>query len=129
MDLHGKKNVWRSFVYAFEGLKDVVATEKNMRIHIFFALIVILFAWWLQIPKLHWLILLLVIGGVFVMEIMNSAIERVVDLVTEEYHPIAKRAKDASAAAVFVYTIFAVIIGMIMFLPPLLAKIIGKGGM
>ncbi|GAE33400.1 diacylglycerol kinase [Halalkalibacter akibai JCM 9157] len=57
------------------------------------------------------------------MEIMNTAIERTVDLVTEEYHPLAKRAKDISAAAVFVYCIFAVVIGLIIFIPSIIQLI------
>lgn len=124
MGLRDKKTLWRSFVYAFEGLCEVIATERNMRIHLAIATVTVLFAWWLQIPTDHWLILLLVIAGVFVLEILNSAIERTVDLVTEDFHPLAKKAKDASAAAVFVYCLFAVIIGLILFLPPLLQKIL-----
>ena len=61
------------------------------------------------------------IGAVIALELINTAIEAVVDLVTEEYHPLAKVAKDTSAAAVFVFAIIAIIVGIIIFLP----KIIG----
>ena len=69
-------------------------------------------------PLEHWLVLLLGIGGMFSLEIMNTAVERTVDLYTEEFHPLAKRAKDVAAAAVFVYGVFAVIIGILIFGPP-----------
>ncbi len=124
MDLHGKKSLWRSFGYAFEGLCDVIANERNMRIHIGIALVTIIGAMWLHFSLFKWAILLLVIAGIFVIEIINSAIERTVDLVTEEFHPLAKRAKDAAAAAVFIYSLFAVVIGLILFLPPLLQRLL-----
>ncbi|GAF65953.1 diacylglycerol kinase [Bacillus sp. TS-2] len=116
----GFRRFIRSFAYAIEGLKHVIKKEQNMFVHIGFAIITILFAWMLDFPILHWMILLLVIGGMLSLEIMNTAIERTVDLITEEYHPLAKRAKDIAASAVFVFGIFAAIIGIVLFLPPLI---------
>ncbi|GAE30676.1 diacylglycerol kinase [Halalkalibacter hemicellulosilyticusJCM 9152] len=94
--------------------------EQNMNIHFIVAVITLLGAYFLSVPLIHWLILLLVIAGMFALEIMNTAIERTVDLVTNEYHPLAKRAKDIAAAGVFIYCFFAVVIGILIFLPPLL---------
>ncbi len=91
-----------------------------MQVHLITAILVIALAAIIQIPLAHWLILLLVIAGMFSLEIMNTAIERTVDMVTREYHPLAKRAKDIAAAAVFIYCFFAVIIGSIIFVPPLI---------
>lgn len=116
----GFRRLLRSFVFATHGLKHVVKYEQNMQIHLVCSLVVIILAWWLQFPLVHWMILLLVIGGMFSLEIMNTAIERTVDLYTTEFHPIAKRAKDVAAAAVFVYGVFAVVIGLLLFGPPLL---------
>ncbi|GED20300.1 hypothetical protein KGI01_20410 [Kurthia gibsonii] len=65
----------------------------------------------------EWTILLFVIAAVLSLEMTNSAIERVVDLVTDEFHPLAKRAKDLAAGAVLIAAIFSVIIGLIIFLP------------
>lgn len=98
----------------------MIANERNMRIHIGVAVLTLIGARLLQFPLVHWLVLLLVIAGIFVLEVINSAIERTVDLITEEFHPLAKRAKDMAAAAVLIYSFFAVIIGLILFIPPLL---------
>ncbi|WP_035661486.1 diacylglycerol kinase family protein [Halalkalibacter akibai] len=119
----GFKRLLRSFMYATHGLMYVVKNEQNMQIHLIVTVISLIAAFLLQLPLLHWVILLLVIAGMLSLEIMNTAIERTVDLVTEEYHPLAKRAKDISAAAVFVYCIFAVVIGLIIFIPSIIQLI------
>lgn len=126
MDLHdrnrkGFKRLLRSFKYASQGLIFVVKHEQNMQIHIITAVFILFLAYLTNLPLVHWLILLLVIAGMFSLEIMNTAVERTVDLVTEEYHPLAKRAKDIAAAAVFVYCVFAVIIGLTVFVPAIMA--------
>ena len=69
---------------------------------------------------MEWAILALTIGLVISCELINTAIEAVVDLVTEDYHPLAKVAKDTSAAAVFIFAIVAVIVGIIIFLPKII---------
>ncbi len=120
----GFKRLLRSFGYATQGLRHVIKHEQNMQVHLAAAVMILLGAWLLQFPLIHWLVLLLVIAGMFALEIMNTAIERTVDLVTEEFHPLAKRAKDIAAAAVFVYSFFAVIIGLILFVPPILRLIL-----
>ncbi|MDV2683125.1 diacylglycerol kinase family protein [Alkalihalophilus lindianensis] len=116
----GFTRLLRSFGYAFQGLKHVFINEQNMQVHFCLAIIVFALAVWLDVTRIEWLILLVVVSGIFALEIMNTAIERTVDLVTEEYHPIAKRAKDVAASAVFVYSVFAVIIGLVLFIPYLL---------
>lgn len=120
----GFKRLLKSFYYASQGFIYVLKHEQNMNIHLCIAIIALIGAYWLRIPSIHWLVLLLVIAGMFALEIMNTAIERTVDLVTNEYHPLAKRAKDIAAAAVFIYCLFAVVIGLIIFLPPLLDQIL-----
>lgn len=114
------KRLLRSFRYATEGLRYVIKHEQNMQIHLVVGTVVILFALILNIPLLHFLIVLLVIGIVFALEAMNTAIERTVDLVTKEYHPVAKVAKDVAAGAVLIFSIFAAVIGLWIFIPPLL---------
>ncbi|MCT8139685.1 diacylglycerol kinase family protein [Anaerobacillus sp. CMMVII] len=108
-----------SFLYAWTGLKHAIHREQNMKIHLFIALVVIVLAFALNIPLLEKIILLLVVGIVISLEVVNTAIERVVDLVTTEYHPMAKVAKDVSAGAVFIFSIFAVIIGILIFYKPI----------
>lgn len=107
-----------SFRQAFTGIKEVLLHEQNMKIHLMMALAAILLAIWFNIPKEHWLILIILIGIVLSLEAMNSAIERTVDLVTKEYQPLAKAAKDAASAAVLIFSIVAVIVGIIIFFPP-----------
>ncbi|MFC5713426.1 diacylglycerol kinase family protein [Thalassorhabdus alkalitolerans] len=124
MGLKGKGNIrWRrlfhSFRFASYGIKHVIIHEQNMRIHLAAGILVLLAGFLLGIPKVHWLLLLLTIGGVWSLEILNTAIERTVDLVTDEYHPLAKAAKDIAAAGVFVFSLIAVIVGIVIFLEPL----------
>ena len=92
-------------------------SEKNMRIHLFCSIIVLLVSYYFSITKMEWLFILIAIGGMFALELVNTAIERVVDLVTAEYHPLAKQAKDMAAGAVLIYAILSIAIGIIIFLP------------
>ncbi|KMJ60541.1 diacylglycerol kinase [Bacillus sp. LL01] len=107
----------RSFSYAFEGLLFVLRTERNIKFHLFTAVMMIALSIYFDITKVEWLVLFLVIGGMFVIEIINTAIENVVDLVTEEFHPLAKTAKDVAASAALVFACISVIIGVILFGP------------
>lgn len=107
-----------SFNYACTGLIHAIKNEQNMKIHLFLAAIVITLSIVLDVPRYEKLILLVVIGIVISLEVLNTAIERVVDLVTKEYHPLAKVAKDVSAGAVLVFSIFAAIIGIVIFYDP-----------
>ncbi|WP_096201306.1 diacylglycerol kinase [Bacillus sp. FJAT-45350] len=128
MGLHDKnrwgfKRLLRSFVYACSGLKYVVQKEQNMRIHLVASVFVIALSIFLNIPLMHKLILIVVIGGVLALEVMNTAIERTVDLITDEFHPIAKLAKDVSAGAVFIFSLVAIIVGLLIFIPPIIELI------
>lgn len=114
---------WRRFVhsfrYAIEGFIHALSSEQNMRIHLVIAVVVTIFAYLLSIPFYQWLILIITIGIVIAFELMNTAVERVVDLTTEECHPLAKQAKDVAAAAVLVVSIVSVIIGILIFYEPI----------
>jgi undecaprenol kinase len=110
----------RSFGFAITGIRSVVMNERNMRIHLVISLIVIVTGLWFSISMFEWLFVILAIGGMFALEMVNSAIERVVDLVTDKYHPLAKDAKDIAAGAVLLYAIVSVIIGLIIFAPKIL---------
>ncbi|WP_346426589.1 diacylglycerol kinase family protein [Bacillus sp. Y1] len=90
-----------------------------MKIHLFFTMLVVLLGFLLQVSLVEWVFLLLSIGGVISLELINSSIENLVDLVTEEFHPLAKKAKDMAAAAVFIFSMVSIIIGMIIFIPRL----------
>lgn len=110
------KKFFKSFTYAFAGIRSA-CSERNFRFHLF-AMVTVVFAGFLtKISAIEWTILFLTIAAVLSLEMMNSALERVVDLVTDEFHPLAKVAKDLAAGAVLTAAIFSVIIGLIIFLP------------
>ncbi len=113
----GIKKFLNSFTYPIKGLKYAYKNEQNLVVDVGIALLVIIFGFIFRIDKIEWAILFLTIGLVLSCELINTAIEAVVDLVTQDYHPLAKVAKDTSAAAVFVFAIVAIIVGLIIFLP------------
>lgn len=129
MDFKNKyERYWKKFIcsfkYAWSGIKHVVRHEQNMKFHLFVGFIIIVLAVVLNIPLHDKLILLVVIGMVISLEAMNTAIERVVDLVTQEYQPLAKAAKDVAAGAVLIFSFFAVIIGVFIFYKPVFEVIV-----
>ncbi|MFC7440617.1 diacylglycerol kinase [Laceyella putida] len=107
----------KSFIFALEGLKYTIGTQRNMRIHYVAALIVLLLAMYLPMSKLEVLVLFVTIILVLFAELINTAIEALVDLVTEEFHPLAKVAKDVAAGAVLLTAGLAVIVGFSVFYP------------
>ena len=105
----------RSFKHAFRGLKTTIKTEATFRLHIFIAILVILFAWQRQVDEKSWLILLLVIAFILSLEIINSAVERLVDILAPRTHAFAKEIKDLLAAMVLLASLFALVVGLIIF--------------
>ena len=117
----GIKKFLISFTYPIKGLRYAYNNEQNLAFDVGMALVVCILGVLFQINKYEWSILVLTIGLVISCELINTAIEAVVDLITEEYHPLAKVAKDTSAAAVFIFAIVAVTVGLIIFLPKLIS--------
>lgn len=111
-----KKRI-RSFGYAGRGIRIVFGTEANMKIHIFIAILVIAFGFCLSISITEWILCLLCVGLVFSAEMVNTAIESVVDLASPNLHPLAGKAKDIAAGAVLVCAIISAIIGLLIFVP------------
>jgi len=111
----------RSFVFAAEGIAHVFRTQRNIWVHVFISLAVVALGWWLHITSVEWAILALTMGVVFAAEMMNTVVESAVDLASPGQHPLAKIAKDVSAGAVLLLAIFAVLVGLFIFLPRLLA--------
>ena len=108
-------------VTPFSGIIQAVKSERNMKIHVVIALIVIGFGFYFSLSGIEWLFILLAISGTITLEMVNSSIERAVDLATDQIHPLAKEAKDFAAGAVLIYAIFSVIIGIIIFLPKIVS--------
>ena len=115
-----KKRV-QSFKYAIEGLAAAVRDQPNLVVQLCIAAIVLAAGFYFQISKAEWLIITLTIGFVITFELTNTAIEEIVDSFTNQVHPAAKKAKDVSAAAVLIAAITAVVIGIMVFLPYILA--------
>ena len=107
----------RAFGYAFEGLGHVLKTERNFQVHVLAATIVIISGILTKLSLQEWFVVLILIGGMLALELLNSAVERVVDLTTSEQHPLAKQAKDLAAGAVLIFAIFSAVIGFLIFLP------------
>lgn len=114
-------DLFKSFKYAFCGIFDTLKTERNMRIHliciIYMFSFLLLTDWW-ELTKSQWCVILLACALVLSGEMINTAVESVVDMVTKEYNDFAKKAKDAASGAVLVNAIFAVIIGIVVLYQP-----------
>ncbi|NLO90080.1 MAG: diacylglycerol kinase family protein [Clostridia bacterium] len=108
-----------SFLNAWEGLKYAVKTQKNMRIHLSVTFIVLLMSWLLSISVREFLYIIFAISFVLFAEMINTAVEKTVDLFMSTYHPLAKIAKNVAAGAVLIATINAVIVGLIILGKPL----------
>mgnify|MGYP001237658664 CR=1 FL=1 len=115
------KIVLRSFGYAIEGISFLLKKERNFKIQLFVSMVVIFASIFFQISKIEWIIVILLMGGMLCIEALNTAIEKTVDLVTEDVQPLAKIAKDASAGAALIFASISVIIGLLIFLPYVIA--------
>lgn len=110
-----EQKFWRSFHHAFEGIMYATRTQPNMRVHLVIAALVLLASLFLRLDRYYIVGLIVVIGVVIAMELLNTAVEAIVDLLTVAHHPLAKTAKDAAAGAVLVVSVCAVVIGYLVF--------------
>ncbi|MDR2868210.1 MAG: diacylglycerol kinase family protein [Bacteroidales bacterium] len=115
-----KKRI-KSFKYAFNGLKILIQEEHNSWIHVFAAIGVLIAGFLLKITTYEWLAVIFCIGFVIALEMVNSAIENIADFVSPEKHIMIKKIKDLSAGAVLMAAIVSAIIGLIIFLPKIIA--------
>ena len=117
----GLKRCIRSFGYSFEGIAYAYKHEQSMVIHFILTIVAIVLGLVLEINAIEWLLIFIALGVVLVVELLNTAIEAVVDLVTLDIHPLAKIAKDTGSAATFIMGLITAIIGAIIFLPKIIA--------
>lgn len=117
------KKLIYSFKYAFEGIITGFKQEQNMKIHVAIMLLVIILGVVLKISALEWIICIILFGVVISAELFNTAIEQTVNIAMPEINEKAKIAKDVSAGAVLVTAISAAIIGLIIFVPKIMALI------
>ena len=117
-DIGKNKYFSQSIEFALTGIRTVFQDERNMHSHLILGIITILFGFIFQLNKWEWLWILLCVFLVIIMEIVNTAFENVVDMVTDfHFHSIGKKIKDMAAGAVLITALFAVIVGCIIFLP------------
>ena len=107
----------KSFVFAFKGLIYAFNTQLNFKIHCFFSAIVLFLGWHSRLNSSEWLWIIFAIALVIILELVNTAIEVLVDLVSPELHPKAGIIKDLAAAAVLIASLLAIVIGLIIFVP------------
>ncbi len=112
-----------SFKYASRGLRYVIRTQKNAWIHSAIMLVVIAVSFWLQLERMEWVAILLVIGMVWTAEFINTSLESIVDMSSPERHPLAQVGKDVAAAAVLFAAIIAVIVGILVLGPHIQMKL------
>ena len=113
----GRAGFWQSFSFAGQGVWRAVATQRNMRVQLAAAAAAIGAGVAVRISAVDWACVAAAIGLVLTAETMNTVIEAVVDLCTEEFHPLAKTAKDMAAGAVLIASIAALGVGAAVFLP------------
>jgi diacylglycerol kinase (ATP) len=115
-------NRLKSLGYALAGWLYMLRWQKNVRIISIASITVLLLALWLQIEPVGIALLILVITIVWMAEFLNAAVEAVVNLATEEWHPMAKVAKDVAAAAVLLGVVASILVGLLILVPPLLQR-------
>lgn len=110
-----KRSIIDSFNYAVSGIILSIKTEKNMLIHYIIAILVLGLSLLFNFTRVEFLILLFAISLVLTLEMINTAIEKTIDMITKEYHPYARIAKDIAAGAVLVASVNALLVGYLLF--------------
>ena len=110
----------KSFAFAWQGLRYCFLTQQNFRVHLMALLMVIILGGILKINKIEWLIISGCSMLVLSMELLNTSIEKICNLITKDIHPVIKVIKDIAAAAVLIAAIGSFICGIIIFLPKIL---------
>ncbi|WP_054956658.1 diacylglycerol kinase family protein [Paenibacillus dakarensis] len=112
-----------AFTFAVQGIIHAFKAERNMKIHTAAAIMVIIAGMLFGLTPMRWMFLALAITLVISAELLNTAVEAVVDLVSPDEHPLARIAKDTAAGAVLITALFAVIVGVVVFYDPVLSWI------
>lgn len=119
-DRFSLKSRFRSFRFALNGLRSLLKYEHNSRIHLVAAFAAIVLGVFLKLSSSEWSLLIIIIGVVFITELLNSSIESLADLIDPEQNELIKKAKDYSAAAVLVSALVAVVTGCLIFIPKII---------
>lgn len=111
------QETFKSFKYAINGIKDAVRSEPNLSVHLLFAVIALIFAYFLEFSNTEFMILIITIFSVIILELVNTAVEKIVDLHSLKISEQARQIKDISAAVVLLSAISSLIIAGFLFLP------------
>jgi diacylglycerol kinase len=122
---HTTSVLLRSFRYAFEGVAHIVRTQPNARIELAIGVGAVLLAAWLGLTSVEWAVLVVTIAVVLALEWLNTSLELAVSLASPQRHPSAKAAKDVAAACVLLGAVTSVLVGLILFGPRLMSRLIG----
>lgn len=114
-----------SFRYAFAGIYHVLRSQRNFRIHLSITVLVLGLGLWLGLAPTEWAIIALTVALVLMAEMFNTVAETAIDMATDHYHPLAKTAKDVAAGAVLTTAAIAVVIGLLILGPHLIARLAG----
>jgi diacylglycerol kinase len=110
----------RSFRYAAQGIMDLFRFENNARIHLVAAIGVVGAGFYFQLSQTEWALIITQIALVWAAEAFNTALEKLADAVSSEYHPLIKSVKDLAAGGVLILAISAVLVGILLFLPKII---------
>lgn len=109
------RNLFESFKNAISGIINTISTERNMKIHIAVSILVLILSFSYKLTGIELLIVFITIALVLICELFNTAVEKLIDLITDVYHPKAKIIKDTAAGAVLLVAILSVIVAYIIF--------------
>ncbi|MGL4797005.1 MAG: diacylglycerol kinase [Paraclostridium sp.] len=110
-----RQSIVKAFNAAIEGIIYTFKKERNMKIHYFVALAILMSSLFFDFSKIEMILLLFTISLVVISEMFNTAIEKTVDMITDEFHPLAKIAKDVAAGGVLIASLNAIVVGYILF--------------
>jgi len=111
------KHLGESFYHAFEGLSHAIWTQRHVRVQLIIVALALTLSYVMHIDTVHLLFVLSAVSAVIIAELFNTAIEVVVNMITETYHPLAKVAKDVAAAGVLIASMYAFLVGVTVFVP------------
>jgi diacylglycerol kinase len=115
---------FKSISIAFSGISQLVKDENNAKIHLISTILVLIFGIKFNFTTQEWLWISLAIAGVWVAELINSALEKIIDLISPQHHPLAKKAKDYAAGAVLVLVIWAIFVFCLVSFPHILMHLV-----
>jgi len=104
----------KSVPHAFRGIISLIKNDNNFRIHLLAVVVVIIAGTLIQLTETEWLAVIITMGIVLALEAMNTAVETIIDLVSPEYHDLAKKAKDVAAGAVLLFVFAALGVAVVI---------------